>query len=73
MVLNNINRLSAQIAAIGRGDRVVAPSHAAQVTQPDEVTGIEVTAAQDLIAESGVDMSGCPNDALWRPRPSSVY
>jgi transposase len=41
---------------------VIAP-FAAQVAQLDQVTGIGLSAAQDLIAEIGVDMSRFPSDA----------
>jgi transposase len=63
MMLDNVDRLTAQITALDATiEKVIAP-FAAQVAQLDEVTGIGVTAAQDLIAEIGVDMSRFPSDA----------
>ena len=63
MMLDNIDRLSAQIAAldatIAGGDRPFR----AQVAPVDEITGIGPTAAQELIAEIGVDMSRFPSAA----------
>jgi transposase len=57
MMLDNIDRLSEQIAALDTTiEEAVAP-FASQVAQLDEVTGIGVTAAQELIAEVGVDMA----------------
>jgi transposase len=56
MMLDNIDRLSEQIAALDTTiEEAIAP-FASQVAQLDEVTGIGVTAAQELIAEIGVDM-----------------
>ena len=58
MMLDNIDRLSEQIAALDATiEQAIAP-FAAQVAQLDEVTGVGVTAAQELIAEVGGDM-GC--------------
>jgi transposase len=63
MMLDNIDRLTAQITTLDATiEEVIAP-FAAQVAQLDQVTGIGVTAAQDLIAEFGVDMSRFPSDA----------
>jgi transposase len=63
MMLDNIDRLSAQIAALDTTiEEAVAP-FASQVAQLDEVTGIGVTAAQELIAEIGVDMGRFPSAA----------
>jgi transposase len=63
MMLDNIDRLTAQITALDTTiEEVIAP-FAAQVAQLDEVTGIGRTAAQDLIAEIGVNMSRFPSDA----------
>jgi transposase len=56
MMLDNIDRHSEQIAALDTTiEQVIAP-FASQVAQLDEVTGVGVTAAQELIAEIGVDM-----------------
>jgi hypothetical protein len=63
MMLDNVDRLTAQITALDATiEQVIAP-FAAQVAQLDEVTGIGLVAAQDLIAEIGVDMSRFPSDA----------
>jgi transposase len=63
MMLDNIDRLSEQIAALDTTiEQAIAP-FAAQVAQLDEVTGVGVTAAQELIAEVGVDMGRFPSAA----------
>jgi transposase len=63
MMLDNIDRLSEQIAALDTTiEEAIAP-FAAQVAQLDEVTGVGVTAAQELIAEVGVDMGRFPSAA----------
>jgi len=56
MMLDNIDRLGAQIAALDTTIEAAVAPFARQVAQLDEVTGIGVTAAQELIAEIGVDM-----------------
>jgi transposase len=57
MMLDNIDRLSGQIDALTRQiEHAIAP-YQPQVEQLDEVTGIGPIAAQDIIAEIGVDMS----------------
>jgi transposase len=63
MMLDNIDRLTAQITALDTTIEEVIGPFAAQVAQLDEVTGIGRTAAQDLIGELGVDMSRFPSDA----------
>jgi transposase len=56
MMLDNIDRHSEQIAALDtRIEQAIAP-FAGQVAQLDEITGVGATAAQELIAEVGVDM-----------------
>jgi transposase len=61
MMLDRIDALSAQIETLtARIAHAIAP-HAAQVAQLDEIPGIGVTAAQDLIAEIGTDMSRFPS------------
>jgi transposase len=61
MMLDNIDRLSEQIAALDTTiEQAIAP-FAAQVAQLDEVTGVGVTAAQELIAEVGADMGRFPS------------
>jgi transposase len=63
MMLDNIDRLGGQIASLDTAiDEAVAP-FARQVAQLDEVTGIGPLAAQELIAEIGVDMSRFASDA----------
>jgi transposase len=63
MMLDNIDRLSEQIAALdAKIEQAIAP-FAHQVAQLDEVTGIGATAAQELIAEVGVDMGRFPSAA----------
>jgi transposase len=63
MMLDNIDRLSEQIAALdAKIEQAIAP-FAHQVAQLDEVTGVGVTAAQELIAEVGVDMDRFPSAA----------
>ena len=63
MMLDNIDRHSEQIAALDTTiEEAVAP-FAVQVAQLDQVTGVGVTAAQELIAEVGVDMARFPSAA----------
>jgi transposase len=63
MMLDNIDRLGEQIAALDTTiEQAIAP-FASQVAQLDEVTGVGVTAAQELIAEVGVDMARFPSAA----------
>lgn len=61
MMLDNIDRMSEQIIALDvKIERVVTP-FSPQVAQLDEITGIGVTGAQEIIAELGVDMSRFPS------------
>ena len=61
MMLERIEALTGQIEALtGRIEEVIAP-FAAQVAQLDEIPGIGVTAAQEIIAEIGVDMTRFPS------------
>jgi transposase len=62
MMLDNIDRLSEQFAALDAKIEAISP-FAPQVAQLDEVTGVGVTAAQELIAEIGVDMARFPSAA----------
>jgi transposase len=63
MMLDNIDRLSDQIAALDTTiEEAIAP-FTGQVAQLDELTGVGVTSAQELIAEIGVDMSRFPSAA----------
>ena len=60
MMLDRIDALTTQIATLtARIEQPIAPL-AAQVAQLDEIPGIGTTAAQDLIAEFGADMSRFP-------------
>jgi transposase len=63
MMLERIDDLTARIDELTDTiEEAVAP-YAAQIACLDEVTGIGTTAAQDLIAELGVDMSMFPTAA----------
>ena len=60
MMLARIDALSAQIDTLTtRIGEAIAPN-AHQVAQLDEIPGIGITAAQDLLAEIGTDMSRFP-------------
>jgi transposase len=60
MMLDRIDALTAQIGTLTTAiEQAIAPL-AAQVAQLDEIPGIGVTAAQDLLAETGTDMSRFP-------------
>ena len=60
MMLARIDALTAQIDTLTtRIGEAIAP-YAAQVAQLDEIPGIGITAAQDLLAEIGTDMSRFP-------------
>ena len=60
MMLARIDALTTQIDTLTtRIGQAIAP-YAAQVAQLDEIPGIGVTAAQDLLAEIGADMSASP-------------
>ena len=60
MMLARIDALTAQIGTLTtRIEEAIAP-FAAQVAQLDEIPGIGITAAQDLLAEIGTDMSRFP-------------
>jgi transposase len=61
MMLARIDALSAQIGTLTtRIEEAIAP-FAAQVVQLDEIPGIGVAAAQDLLAEIGADMTRFPD------------
>ena len=63
MMLDNIDRHSEQIAALDtKVEEAIAP-FAVQVAQLDAITGVGATAAQELIAEVGVDMGRFPSAA----------
>ena len=60
MMLTRIDALTAQIDTLTtRIGEAIAP-YAHQVAQLDEIPGIGITAAQDLLAEIGTDMSRFP-------------
>jgi transposase len=60
MMCDRVDALTAQIEALtGRIEEVIAP-FAHQVAQLDEVPGIGIIGAQEMIAEFGVDMTRFP-------------
>jgi transposase len=63
MMLDNIDRHSEQIGALDAKIAEAVAPFARQVAQLDEVTGVGATAAQELIAEVGVDMGRFPSHA----------
>jgi transposase len=60
MMLGNIDHYSAQIAVLDEKIAVLCEPYERQIAQLDSIPGFGVTAAQDLIAEIGVDMSVFP-------------
>ena len=63
IMLANIDRLSHQIDNLTtRIELLIAPFQH-QVDQLDEVPGVGLIGAQDILAETGVDMSSFPTDA----------
>jgi transposase len=60
MMLDNIDRLSTQIDKLTTQIEELINPYGRQVVQLDGIAGIGRTAAQDLIAEIGVDMSVFP-------------
>jgi transposase len=60
MMLARIDALTTQIDTLTTRIGEATAPHAAQVAQLDEIPGIGVTAAQDLLAEIGTDMSRFP-------------
>ena len=63
MMLDNIDRLSAQIATLDAATEEAVAPFATQVRQLDEITGAGTTVAQELIAEIGVDIARFPSAA----------
>jgi transposase len=57
MMLENIDRLTAQITELDRQVETMIAPFARQVAQLDEITGVGDRSAQELIAEIGVDMT----------------
>jgi hypothetical protein len=68
----NIDRLSEQTAALDTTIEEGIVPFASQVAQLDEVTGVGVTAAQELIAEVGVDRAASPLPRTRCRGPSSA-
>ncbi|HTT53200.1 MAG TPA: IS110 family transposase [Streptosporangiaceae bacterium] len=60
MMLDRVDALTAQIEALAQRIEGAMAPFAAQVAQLDEIPGIGKTAAQELIAEIGVDMTRFP-------------
>jgi transposase len=60
MMLGSIDGLAAQIEVLDEKITVMCEPYARQIAQLDGVPGFGVTAAQDLIAETGADMSVFP-------------
>ena len=60
MMLARIDALTTQIDTLTTRIGEATAPHATQVAQLDEIPGIGVTAAQDLLAEIGTDMSRFP-------------
>ncbi len=60
MMLDRVDALTAQIATLTtRIEKAIAP-FAAQVAQLDEIPGVGITTAQEILAETGTDMSRFP-------------
>jgi transposase len=60
MMLDNIDHLTAQVEVLHERIAVLCEPYERQVAQLDGIPGFGITAAQDLIAEIGVDMSAFP-------------
>jgi transposase len=60
MMLENIDHCTAQVTVLDEKIAVLCEPHERQVAQLDSIPGFGVTAAQDLIAEIGTDMSAFP-------------
>jgi transposase len=60
MMLDGIDHLTAQIAVLDEKIAVLCEPYERQIAQLDGNPGFGITAAQDLIAEIGVDMSAFP-------------
>ncbi len=63
MMLDNTDQLTAQIAVLDERIAALCEPWERQIAQLDAIPGFGVTAAQDLIAEIGVDMSAFPTAA----------
>ena len=63
MMLDNTDRISAQIAALdARIEKEIGP-FSGQAARLAEIPGVDAVAAAELIAEIGVDMTRFPSDA----------
>ncbi|MEU0558092.1 IS110 family transposase [Dactylosporangium sp. NPDC006015] len=62
-MLDRVDAMTADIAEVSTAIEATIAPYEAQVTQLDEITGIGVTCAQELIAELGVDMAVFPTAA----------
>jgi transposase len=62
MMLDNIDRLSGQITVLDTTITDMVAPFASQMEQLVEVTGFGAAAAQEVIAEVGVDISRFPSD-----------
>jgi transposase len=60
MMLDNIDHYTAQIAVLDEKIAVLCQPYEQQIVQLDGIPGFGITAAQDLIAEIGTDMSVFP-------------
>ena len=60
MMLDSIDQLTAQVAVLDEKIAEMREPYERQVAQPDAIPGLGVTTAQDLIAETGTDMSVFP-------------
>jgi transposase len=60
MMLENIDHCTAQVTVLDEKIAVLCEPYERQVAQLDSIPGFGVTAAQDLIAEIGTDMSAFP-------------
>jgi transposase len=60
MMLENIDHFTAQIEVLNARIEELCQPYERQITQLDEIPGFGITTAQDLIGETGVDMSVFP-------------
>ena len=60
MMLGNIDHYTAQVAVLEEKIAGLCEPYERQVAQLDGIPGFGITAAQDLIAEIGIDMSAFP-------------
>jgi transposase len=60
MMLDSIDRYTARIAVLDERIAVLCEPYEHQIAQLDGIPGFGVTTAQDLIAETGTDMSAFP-------------